>query len=53
MNKEIECDILGELVGATLELENLKPHISNKQLEASNRIRKHIIKIRELMQNET
>lgn len=49
MNKEIKCYILIELVSATLELENLKPHISNEQLEASNRIRKHIIKIMELM----
>ena len=53
MKKDIENQLLIELLGATLELENLKPFFEYKQLEASNNIREHLRIIGEILRNNS
>ena len=52
MDKNIECQILIELLKATLEMDNLKPFVDKIQLEASNKIRNHLARIAEIIGNK-
>jgi len=44
--------IMSEVVLALLELENLKPHVSETQQEAADRIRKHLGEIADMVKED-
>jgi hypothetical protein len=46
---ERDIRILKEAIGASLELTNLKPFVGTPQMEAADRIAKHLHSIAEIM----
>jgi hypothetical protein len=51
MNKVDEVTILVNVLGAILELENLKPHVGDEQFAAAEKIRRCLGKIAEIVGN--
>jgi hypothetical protein len=52
-DKQLRRDImiLREAIGATLELSNLKPFVSEMQMDAADRISKHLGNISKIMED--
>lgn len=49
MTKVDEVNILVHILGAMLELENLKPHVGDEQFAAAEKIRRHLGKVAEIV----